>query len=214
MKNILCYGDSNTYGLSPDWLTSTSWRHDKNTRWPGALQNILGEDYNIIEEGLNGRTTVFEDPTAPGRCGLDHLQVSLESHMPLDLVILVLGTNDTKPMFGVSAFEIAAGMSRLAKTALNPYTYLHGTPPQVLIAAPVPMGEASLKFAAPGDTEAMDKSKQLAAAYKQTADMLGCHFIDFGQYAKASDTDGVHLTAEAHLSIASAVAEKVKTILG
>ena len=105
MKNILCFGDSNTYGLKPEWIKGDFGRHDENTRWPGAMRNILGDGYRVIEEGLCGRTTVFDDPTSPYRNGFDYLQPCLESHSPLDLVIIMLaggkhtytnmGSNDT-----------------------------------------------------------------------------------------------------------------------
>jgi lysophospholipase L1-like esterase len=210
MKHILCYGDSNTHGLDPAWITGAPFgRHAPDVRWPGRLQILLGSEFRVIEEGLNGRTTVFEDPTCPGRNGLTYLGPCLESHAPLDVVILMLGTNDTKPIFGATTFDITGGMSRLVKTVLDPFTYLTQYPlPKVLVAAPVPLGGN------PMDTEEMvEKSKQLAPAYRQLAETFGCDFIDLSLVAQAAPGEGVHLTAEAHAAIAVAFAEKLREML-
>lgn len=215
MKNILCFGDSNTWGIDPRAFLEgrPDIRHARAVRWPGRLQIELGADYHVIEEGLSGRTTVFPDPTSPGRCGIDLLAPLLESHSPLGLVILMLGTNDCKPMFGVSEREIAMGMARLVRTALDPFLYAPwGRPPKVLIAAPVPFGEL-----APGDfcegEEIRAKSAALAGAYAALAEMTGCAFLDLAPYGETLPGEGVHLTAESHLRIAAAYAEKVREIL-
>jgi lysophospholipase L1-like esterase len=213
MRNILCYGDSNTYGLSPEWLTGNPGRHAPDVRWPGALQKLLGDDYHIIEEGLNGRTTVFDDPTSFGRCGLDFLQICIESHLPLDLIILMLGTNDCRSLFGVSPAEIAAGMGRLVQTALNPFIYMMFPVPKILIAAPVPIGEAATRLPDGITTlESVEKSRRLAAQYEPLAKMMGCEFIDLGAAASASPDEGIHLTAEGHGAVARAMAAKIREI--
>ena len=98
MINILCYGDSNTFGSIP----KENKRYSINERWTGRLQNILGNDYRIIEEGLGGRTTVFDDPFEPGRNGIAYIEIALETHKPLDLIILALGTNDVKAHFSAT----------------------------------------------------------------------------------------------------------------
>lgn len=207
MKNILCYGDSNTYGLSPDWIHGNMGRHDISVRWTGRLQKQLGDDWRIIEEGLNGRTTVFDDPTFPGRNGLKHLRVCLESHSPLDAVIIMLGTNDTKPMFSASVFDIAAGLGRLIQCVKNPYTYIIGSVPKVLIAAPVPLGPEGT---VDGDDRAVIKSKGLSAQFEQTAKMYGCDFIDLGKVAHTAVGEGVHLDAQAHAAVADAFEKKLR----
>ena len=115
MRHVLIYGDSNTWGYIP---VSRS-RYDGDTRWPGVLQKILGKGYRVIEEGLNGRTTVLEDPLQKGRNGSTYLLPCLESHRPLDLVVIMLGTNDMKHRYGVSAEEIAMGMEVLIKIVKN-----------------------------------------------------------------------------------------------
>ena len=207
MKNILCYGDSNTYGLSPEWIHGNMGRHDISVRWTGRLQKQLGDDWRIIEEGLNGRTTVFDDPTCPGRNGLKHLRVCLESQSPLDGVIIMLGTNDTKPMFCASAFEIAAGLGQLIQCVLNPFTYIIGSVPKLLVAAPVPLGPEG---APNGDESALVKSKELAAQFEQTAKMYGCEFIDLGKIAATAPGEGVHLNAQAHAAVADAFEQKLR----
>lgn len=214
MKNILCFGDSNTYGLSPEWVHGKFGRHDINIRWTGRLQKQLGPEYRIIEEGLNGRSTVFDDPTGPYRCGIDYFQPCVESHNPLDLIIIMLGTNDTKGMFNAGPMEIAMGLSRLIQVAKNPAIYMGSPVPKVLIAVPVPIGEAALGGADGITTrEMIDKSKALAPAYKRIADMYGCEYIDLGQITETAPYEGVHLTAESHALIADAFEKKIREIL-
>ena len=122
MINILCFGDSNTFGTNPK-----GGRHSWNVRWPGRLQVLLGPDYYVIEEGLGGRTTIWEDPLEPNRCGIKALPIALLSHKPLDMVILSLGTNDCKAFFNASPRVIAAGMA-------VSYTHLERAP--CLVQAP------------------------------------------------------------------------------
>ncbi|MBQ8974168.1 MAG: SGNH/GDSL hydrolase family protein [Oscillospiraceae bacterium] len=212
MKNILCYGDSNTFGLSPDWVYGRFGRHAPDVRWTGRLALLLGEQYHIIEEGLNGRTTVFDDPTIEGRNGLTHLPVALESHMPLDCVVIMLGTNDTKPIFSASPIDIAAGLGRLIQCVLAPFRYSVGGVPKVLVASPVPMKPGKLN-PAEGNGGAIEKSRQLASAFEPVAKMFGCDFIDLALVTEASDEDGVHLNVEAHKAIAEAIADKLKEML-
>ena len=214
MKHILCFGDSNTYGLKPEWIHGDFGRHDENTRWPGAMRNILGDEYRVIEEGLCGRTTVFSDPTFPFKSGIDYLQPCLESHAPLDLVIIMLGTNDTKGMFNASASEIAAGLGRLLSTTQNPAVYMGRPVPKVLVAVPVPLGEVATTLPDGITTmEMVEKSRALAERYENTAKLHGCEFIDLGKVTETAPFEGVHITAEGHAKIAEAMAEKVRSIL-
>ncbi|MDR3149381.1 MAG: GDSL-type esterase/lipase family protein [Oscillospiraceae bacterium] len=120
MKTILCYGDSNTFGANPFGDADGVWRHPWEVRYPGRLQTLLGNEYRVVEEGLGGRTTVFNDPTSPNRIGLEFLPVCVESHCP-DIVVLMLGTNDTKPDCCASVRMITDGMGQLVKAVLNPY---------------------------------------------------------------------------------------------
>ena len=165
MKHILCYGDSNTYGLSPEWVHGKFGRHDYSVRWPGRLQALLGPEYRIIEEGLSGRTTVFEDYVTPYRNGADYLRPCLETHAPLDLVILMLGTNDCRNQFGVSPGEIAMGLGRLIQIVKDPSAYMGMPVPKVLVAVPVPVGEAALKLPDGITTmESIEKSRATCTA--------------------------------------------------
>ena len=215
MKHILCFGDSNTYGLNPEWIKGNPGRHDENTRWPGKLQQLLGGEYKIIEEGLCGRTTVFEDPTSPTRKGIDYLPACIESHTPLDLIIIMLGTNDSKSIFNACPAEIASGAARLVAEARNPGHYMGGPAPKILIVSPVPVGEAALKLPDGITTVAMiEKTRKLAPALKKMADMYGCDFIDLAPITETAPFEGIHITAEGHAKIAEAMAEKVREILG
>lgn len=114
MKNILCFGDSNTFGTNPE-----GGRHGREVRWPGRLQKLLGDDWYVIEEGMGGRTTVWDDPLEPNRRGIAALPIALTSHRPLDLVIISLGTNDCKAFFHASPKVIARGAEALCKLVLN-----------------------------------------------------------------------------------------------
>jgi len=213
LKNILCFGDSNTYGFSPDWVKGNFGRHDRSVRWTGRLQELLGDEYRIIEEGLSGRTTVFEDPTMPDLYGLPYFRPCLKSHTPLDLVIIMLGTNDTKGFFHARPVEIAMGLARLIQIAKDPATYMGMKVPKILVAVPVPIGEAALSLPDGITTpEMIEKSRGLASEYRKIAKMYGCEFIDLGEVAKTADYEGVHLDAEGHKAVAEAYAAKIREI--
>ena len=216
MKNILCYGDSNTWGLNPEWAKTGVRRLAWDIRWTGRLQAELGSDYRVIEEGLNGRSTVFDDPTAPGRNGLEFLTICIESHLPLDLIIIVLGTNDTKTILNANEYSIAVGMEMLIKAAKNPFLYTDHPVPEILVAVPVPLGDgiAARTVSDSIDATSVAKSKNLAGYYKNLAELYKCHYIDLGQYAAASEADHVHLDGQAHAAIARAMGIKTKEILG
>ena len=135
MINILCFGDSNTFGTNPK-----GGRHSWNTRWPGRLQVLLGPEYYVIEEGMGGRTTVWDDPLEPGRCGIQALPMALQSHKPLDLVILFLGTNDCKAHFHASPRVITKGMENLCHTVQG-FDYGEGyKKPKILVISPIHIG--------------------------------------------------------------------------
>lgn len=215
MKTILCYGDSNTYGLNPEWVHGNFGRHDINTRWTGRLQNQLGSEYRVIEEGLCGRNTSFEDPTSGYRNGLPYFQPCIESHAPLDLIIIMLGTNDCKGVLSASPADIAMGLSRLIQVAKNPALYMGAPVPKILIAVPVPIGEGATKLPmGMVDMLQVEKSRGLAAKYKMTAETYGCEYIDLGEYASTTEYEGIHLDVEAHAAVANALEKKVREILG
>lgn len=211
MKSILCYGDSNTFGSNPAGLPV---RHPYSVRWPGRLQALLGEEFLVIEEGMGGRTTVWDDPLEPGRRGLDFLLVALQSHRPLDLVILSLGTNDCKTIFHASPRAITRGMQCLMDTVRR-FSYGPGVQvPEILIISPIHMGPkvADSVFGV-FDEESARKAEQLAPLYEQLARQYRCGFLDGAKYGFPGP-DQLHMTAEGHKALAEAVAGKVKGMLG
>lgn len=207
MKTILCYGDSNTWGHNP----VTEERFDRHERWAGVLRETLGEGYLVIEEGLNGRTTVWDDPLEEHRNGKSYLIPCLATHRPLDLVIILLGTNDLKMRFSLPACDIAKGAGVLVDVVQKSGAGYDGQPPEVLLLAPPPvttLNENSEKFAG-----SIEKSKRFAQHYRQVAEEYRCHFLDTGQAIVSSPLDGIHLELEEHRKLGLAVAEKVKAIL-
>jgi lysophospholipase L1-like esterase len=202
-KRVLCYGDSNTWGSDP----AGDERFGDDVRWTGVLAKNLGSDFTIIEEGLGGRTTVRDDPTDLYRNGKDYLIPCLLSQRPLDLVVLMLGTNDLKTRFHVSAWDIADGMRFLGNIILASQAGRDNKPPQLLLMAPPPLITTNLL---PHFTGAVEKSEQLAKHYAEVAQELGCHFLNAGEFARTSDLDGVHWEASEHASLGKAVAEFIK----
>lgn len=207
MKTILCYGDSNTWG----WNPISESRFEKDVRWPGVLQQELGEDYEVISEGLPGRTTVWTDPIEGHMSGKDYLIPCLRSHRPIDLVIILLGTNDLKHRFAVTAFDIAQGVGHLVNLIRQSESGPGTRSPLVLILIPPPLGKLS-KFAemfAGG----VEKSKNFSQQYKRVAELLACPYLDTSKHIVSSDADGVHFDANAHHILGQIVAQQVKAIL-
>ena len=207
MKNILCFGDSNTWGYNP----VSKERYDRDTRWTGVLQKLLGSEYYIIEEGLNGRTTVFDDPIEEGRCGKVYLEPCLISHKPLDLVVLMLGTNDLKKRFDVSADDIARGIELLIEKIQKSGTGRGGAAPAILLLAPAVIketGEFSEMF-----TGGEEKSKKFARKYQAIASLHGCHFLDTAPCMAVSDVDGIHFPPEAHKTLAERLHDVVAELI-
>ena len=212
MKRVLCYGDSNTYGCDTrQWATGRLGRYDEDTRWTGRLQKLLGDDYCVIEEGLNGRTTVFDDVTEPGRNGFDYLEIAFKSHDPIYLFVIMLGTNETKERFASSAACVAIGMGRLVKKALA--TECWGpNKPNVLVIAPPHIGEGMPKSEVGPTMGAgcVEKSRELAYYYKQQCDLIGCHFLDAQELGcEFNNIDCMHLTRKGHETMANALAELI-----
>ena len=207
MYVVLCYGDSNTYGRD----AVTKGRLERNVRWPGALQGLLGEEYYVIEEGLNGRTTVWDDPVRGPhkRNGSLYLLPCLESHSPIDLVILMLGTNDCKARFCVTPYDIGESLGYLVDIIQKSGSGRSG-PPKILILAPPPLGE--LTEYAETFSGGVEKSRELAKHYRVIAEQYGCDFFDTGTVIQSSRLDGLHIDPEDHRKLAQALAERVKGI--
>lgn len=208
-KTILCYGDSNTWGYDP--VSGT--RFPRDVRWPGVLRAELGAGYEVIEEGLCGRTTVWDDPIEGYKNGYEQLLPILLSHCPLDLVILLLGTNDLKSRFSVSALEVAQGAGNLVKLVRQCETGYSGPAPDVLLVCPPPFASMETSPFAQIFAGAEGKSKELATYFRQVAEELGCHFLDAGTIVASSPTDGIHWEAGEHAKLGRAVAAKVREIL-
>lgn len=213
MKTILCYGDSNTFGADPAGGWEDRFAHD--VRWPGRLQDALGAGYRVVEEGLGGRTTVFDDPFEPGRQGKRFLPLCLESHRPLDLVILMLGVNDLKLRFSATPCDVALGLASLGQTAAASPCGPGGKAPAVLLVSPAHIQERILEgpFGEMFGPEAPARSRALAPRMEQQARERGFFFLDAAKVAQVGK-DGLHLTAESHAALAHALAGKIQEIFG
>ncbi len=207
MKTILCYGDSNTWG----WDPTTGERFARDERWPGVLRQTLGDGYLIIEEGLNGRTTVWDDPIEGYKNGKTYLIPCLETHRPLDLVIIMLGTNDLKVRFSLSAYDVANGAGVLVDIVQKSAAGPAGQAPQVLLMAPPPL--AKLSEYAEMFENAVAKSKRFSQHYQRVAQEYGCEFLDTSQVIVSSNLDGIHLGLSEHRKLGQAVAKIVPRLL-
>ena len=210
MFTIVCYGDSNTHGVHP----VTRERLPRQTRWPGVLAADLADVAVVIEEGLNGRTTLWDDPFMDGRNGQPYLLPCLRSHAPVDLVILMLGTNDLKTIFGRHAHEIALGAGTLVDLALGSGTGPGGAAPGVLLVAPPRLGELTDRSELWGFSDARLKSEALPRLYRTAAELKGAAFLDAAAIAEADPADGVHLGADAHGVLGHAIATEARRLLG
>lgn len=211
-RTVLCYGDSNTYGAAV--VPRPDNRYDYEERWPGVLADCLGTGWLVIEEGLNGRTTVRDDPVeGEYRNGKTYLLPCLYSHMPLDLVAVMLGTNDLKTRFNASPSDIAQGLGTLVSMVRSAAVGRGGQSPEILVIAPPPILE-TLPLHAEMFVGAFQKSLQLAGQYAALATSLGTHFFDGASVARSSPADGFHLDAEAHRALGLAVAGMIRKIFG
>ena len=210
-KHILCFGDSNTHGYcaDPRDCEDHGIRFNENERWTKLLQACLGDGYLVIEEGLSGRTTCFDDPIHEGLKGLDYLYPCLKSHEDIDLLIIMLGTNDCKDRFYASAACIGIGMARLVKKAMDTDCW-GGKKPNILVVAPPPIGEGMLQsqVAATMGEKCVEKSRLLAHYYKEQCDLIGCHFLD-ADGCEFNSVDYMHLTRKGHAQLAARFAEIV-----
>lgn len=214
-KRILCFGDSNTWGYDP-----RGGRYDEETRWPMRLETLLnlqpGNSYTVVEEGFNGRTCVYDDPIEGGyKSGAAYLPPCLMSHNPLDLVVIMLGTNDAKRRFNLTPMTIGEGMMQLVRLTRLYGMDGKGNPPKVLIVAPPPALD-TLMSARHGECfgePAIAVTKGLAAEYARIAKLLRCEFFDAAGWAEVSPSDAVHLTAKGHIGLAEGLTKKIQQIL-
>jgi len=209
-RTIVCFGDSNTHGWDAD---VPFHRLPRDVRWPGVMRATLGEGYEIIEEGLNGRTIMWDSPLAPHRNGQTYLVPCLLSHAPVDLVTIMLGTNDLKRIYGLTAAEIASAAMTLVGIAQASLAGPDATPPRVLLVAPVPLGEITARSELWGFGESRSQSQELARLYRLVADDLGVGFFDAGSVGQTSPQDGVHIDLASHARLGAALAEAVQAEL-
>lgn len=202
------FGDSNTYGESPEG----KGRYGRDERWPGRLQAALGPEYLVIEEGLNGRTTVWEDEVEQDKSGKKHLPMCLASHAPLDLVILMLGTNDLKTRFHVTPSDIALSAEQLVRLILTADNGRRPNKPRILMAAPTFVRRRTFLGEVFGDR--YEDSLRLGLLFKAVAERQCIDFLDIAQVAEPSELDGLHFDRGGHKMVALAMEEKVRSIFG
>lgn len=205
MKNILCFGDSNTWGYNPD----TKERYPWGIRWTSKLQEKLyGDNINIIEQGLCGRTTIFEDKTRPNRKGVNTLKEIFSEKSKIDSVILMLGTNDCKTYYGNTEFDIAKGVEECLDTILK-----YVSPDKVLLISPITLGEDVWKdeFDPEFNRNSVEVSKHLKAAYEKVASERKVHFLAASEYVGPSKSDQEHLDVDGHSTLAEAIFKSVET---
>jgi len=208
MKTVLCYGDSNTWGYNP----VSGERHAYKNRWTTILQINLGDNYLIIPEGLNGRTTVWEDPIEGHKNGATYLAPCLESHKPIDLVIIMLGTNDLKVRFSLPACDIAAGVGVLVDMVQKSCCGPHNEKPGILVLIPPEVrkltgfkkmfeGSVSTSLKFPEEFSLMAEDKNITA-------------LNIGDTVRLSDADGIHFEKDQLVILGNLLADKVREILG
>lgn len=201
MRSVLCYGDSNTWGYIPE----TGGRFGRTERWPGVLQARLGESVDVIEEGLSGRTSAFDDPLDPNLNGLTFLPICLATHHPIDVVVLFLGTNDVFLPAGITAHYAAQGVGALIDVIARSSAGPEEQPPTSLVVVPPPF--APLGQWEPWSPHGEAESLRFSEAFERMAAEHPCRLLDLAGIVESSPVDGVHFDATGHAAIAAAVAQ-------
>jgi len=205
MRNILCFGDSNTWGYVP----GTGKRYDSKTRWTALTSQMLDNEFTLIEAGLSGRTINSDDPFRSDRNGSQFINLYLESCRPLDLVIVMLGTNDLKVRLENSIEDLKADIKQLCLQVLN-FDYSPYKAPNIMLVAPAPFAETvelDAEF-----LPALDTSKRIAPIFYQLARELNIQFLDAGRVIKVSKVDGIHWDADGHRDFAHHLAAMLKQL--
>lgn len=211
MKTLLCFGDSNTHGTMPMQTRDEVARYPFDQRWPGVVQVALGNGWRVIEEGLPGRTTSRDDPEeGKDRNGLRYWQACLQSHRPVDAIVIMLGVNDLKAKFHASPESIAAGVKALIEVARDNTPPGHAHPP-IWVVTPTPILEVGFftELFAGGAA----KSHGLAQAFSAALQMPGVRVIHAQDHCVVSPVDGIHLDAVAHGQLGAAIAAAVTTLI-
>ncbi|MDB5526354.1 MAG: hypothetical protein JWM58_4117 [Rhizobium sp.] len=210
MKTIVCFGDSNTWGCPPFAnIAQTPDRIPPEKRWTNIMGRHLAEDVWIVEEGLSGRTTVFDDQIEGlHKNGARTIIPVLESHAPMDLLIIMLGTNDFKEQFSISSYNSARGMLTLIQLVKGHYA-LSDTSPEILVVTPPKIGVAAEPAMwGDGHRKCIDHAYYL----EQVASRTGCFHFDANKVVRAG-IDGIHLDPEMHLLLGQALAREAASIL-
>ena len=205
MRTILCFGDSNTWGFNPE----TARRFPRDVRWPGKLQAALGEEWEVIEEGLTGRTATLDSPLAPGKNGLTYLEPCLDSHAPLDAVLIAVGTNDLAERYGLTATDVARAAARLASVVSRSQAGPEETSPLPILICPPPVGDTAWRE---DWASAAAKSAVLPERFRAVADEGGWELIDLGEVTRFSNIDGIHLDAAGHSAVAEHIEQGVRRL--
>lgn len=211
MKTVLCYGDSNTYGYNPN--EGHRSRYPKELRWTTILQELLGEKYEIIVEGLNGRTTAYDRPGFPWKNGLQPLAAILGSHKPIDYVVFMLGTNDCNVEMNLSSEDIAKGMERLIIKTRTMTIIQQEYIPNIIVVSPPPMLENYhySPFSDQLDDASIIKSNEIGPLYKEISLKHDCVYVDAGKNdVEVSMLDCEHLTVNGHRTLANLVFNAIK----
>jgi lysophospholipase L1-like esterase len=211
VKNILCYGDSNTWGWVPSSMGLKRYSFDN--RWPGILQNLLGDGYKVFEEGLGARTTMFDDPRIdfPLRNGAETLPNILESNLPLNFVIIMLGTTDTKEMLNLNVEDITNGMKKLIKIVKNMKILKNCSPAKILIIVP-PIVLEEADFASKLFKGATAKTQELVKSYENLAKEENVYYLNPTNEIKVDKIEGVHMDNTNHEKLAKLIANKLLEI--
>ena len=208
-RTVMCFGDSITWGFNP----TTGARYAYEQRWPGVMAAALGSAYRVIEEALNGRTTMIDPPFLDGRSAKAVLPILLESHAPLDAVIIMLGTNDLQPILGFDANQAAWGCAGLLRMIMLSRFGPGGEAPKSLLVTPPPFGQlqGAMGSSFVGREE---ESRKLHAAYAPVAAMFGAASFNAGEVCRASPVDGIHPDPDGHQTLGTALTQQVRDLLG
>lgn len=214
-KHVLCFGDSLTWGWVPVEDGVPTERYPRDVRWTGVLADELGPGYTVIEEGLSARTTTADDPSDPRLNGSAYLPACLASHLPLDLVVIMLGTNDTKAYFDRNPLDIAMGMGVLVTQVLTSAGGVGtGYPaPRVLVVAPPPLAEMPHPWFSMIFAGAQEKTAALPAAYAALTSFMKVDFFDAGSVISTDGVDGIHFTEQNNRDLGTALTAKVGALL-
>lgn len=213
-KNILVFGDSNTWGYDPHNKRPFApfQRWGESIRWPNVMQRCLGDDYLVMADGLCGRTASAKDDIEEYTCGREQLVPSLRSHSPLDLLVLMLGSNDLKARYGYTAFDVANSVGMVVEKALQTTDAFRDSCPSVLLLCPPPLGNLDHSFFSLEFSGSEEKSRAMASFFEIIAAKYHVHYMDAGAVVHFSDVDGLHLDADQHIKLGEAVAEKIREL--